>query len=378
MSPRRPRRPFNHHRDGEGDSDRDSELGDREKVTVDSGGASEAVDPTSLHTPTRGRGGSDADDRRDTVVALPHDGISGHRDLHDHRVTGSRPRFEDVFEDPDAIGPEVVDSHSAGRHDASEPAAEDLRREGAEPLAFPEPEVRVTRRRRRRALLWASGALGLLVAVVAVLYFSPLLTIHRVEVENNDLLTEDRAQDLLQPIYGRPLPQVGNAQIQELLRDEAVVEDVVVQGALPDTVTVEIVEHPPVAEVEVDGGLMFYNDHGEVIRTFNDPEDEASEGYATPSISDGVALEDDVVFQAVVSVLGELPLSARESMESADADSIDSVRLLLEDGRTIFWGAADRGPEKAAVLEAVLTSEAEEFVEVDTIDISTPETPVTR
>lgn len=65
-------------------------------------------------------------------------------------------------------------------------------------------------------------------------------------------------------------------------------------------------------------------------------------------------------------------------MDSATADSIDSVQLILDDGRTVLWGGEDLGEAKATVLEAILASSAEDFTEAEIIDISTPDTPVTR
>jgi len=246
------------------------------------------------------------------------------------------------------------------------------------PLSFPEPEAVGQRRRRRRGLLLILIGLLALVGIVATLYFSPLLTIRTVTVERNDLLTDERARELLEPVYGQPLPQVGNRQIEELLAEESVVDEVIVQGQLPDTLQVEILEHPPVAEVRQDDELLFYNEQGDVIRTFEEGETDEAEGYATPEISSEAALDSESVFGAIVSVLGELPGPARDSMESATAESIDSVQLVLEDGRTIVWGGEERGPEKAAVLEAILDSDAPEFTEVETIDISTPDTPITQ
>lgn len=250
--------------------------------------------------------------------------------------------------------------------------------DGSSPLSFPEPEAVAVRRRRRRGLLLLLAGLVVLVGIVATLYFSPLLTIRTVAVERNDLLTDERAQELLEPVYGRPLPQVGNRQVEELLAEEAVVDDVIVQGRLPDTLSVEILEHAPVAEVHQGEEILFYNEHGDVIRTFGEGEASAAEEYATPEISTDAALENEAVFGAIVSVLGELPEDARESMDSATAESIDSVQLVFDDGRTIVWGGNARGQEKAAVLEAILASESADFTEVETIDISTPDTPITQ
>ncbi|MDO5493298.1 MAG: FtsQ-type POTRA domain-containing protein [Nesterenkonia sp.] len=259
--------------------------------------------------------------------------------------------------------------------------AEDAEDAEEETLAFPEPKVVGVRRRRRRGLWLLGGGLLALLLTVVVLTVSPLLTIRTVEVQGNDLLTDDRAQELLEPVVGRPLPQVGNRHVEDLLAEEPVIDQVVVQGRLPDELLVEVVEHPPVAEVRSDDEIRFYNEDGQVIRTF-DAEDEEqvaqAEEHHTPVIGEQSALQDRAVFRAVASVLGELPPSAREAMDSASASSVDSVELELTDGRTVLWGSSERGREKAAVLEALLDSEDPAFAEADTVDISTPDAPVTR
>lgn len=248
----------------------------------------------------------------------------------------------------------------------------------APPLAFPEPENVASRRRRRRSLMISGGALGVLLLFIAVLYFSPLLPVRNIEVTGNDLLTDQRADELLSDLYGVPMPQVGPGDVRARLGEESVVAEADAHVELPATLHVEITEYPPVAEVHEDDEVMLYNEHGDVIRTFSGPEQLEAEDHATALIDSSSALEDDEIFSTVVAVLGQLPQEARESMESAGADSIDSVQLQLTDGRTVVWGSQERGGEKAAVLQAILASEDEEFTETDVIDISTPGTPVTR
>lgn len=297
--------------------------------------------------------------------------------------TGPQPQHPAATEPP-AADDEVLAFR--GRRAADQPE-EPAHRERDDPapdtetLSFPEPKALGARRRRRRGLwLFGAGLLALVILVV-VLTVSPLLTIRSVEVRGNDLLSDERAAELLDPVVGRPLPQVGDAQVEQLLADEPVIDHLVVQGRLPDELLVEVVEHPPVAEVRHGEEIRFYNEDGEVIRTFDaeDPEQVAwAEEYATPLIGEEATWQDRAVFRAIVSVLGELPPAAREAMESASASSVDSVELELTDGRTVLWGSSERGAQKAAVLEAVLESGDPAFAEVETIDISTPEAPVTR
>ncbi|GAB3846416.1 cell division protein FtsQ/DivIB [Nesterenkonia populi] len=246
------------------------------------------------------------------------------------------------------------------------------------PLAFPEPESVTRGRQRRRGLIALAAALGLLATAVAVLWFSPLLALRSVELQGAELLPEARADELLSDLRGTPLPQIGTGDVAQRLGQENVVDQVQTRAELPDTLHVEITEHPPVAQVTGEDGVELYSENGDVIRSFDGPEILDSEDYAIPEISSEAALGDGQVFAAVVAVLGELPEGARAQLESASADTIDSVTLELADGRTVLWGGEDQGPAKAEVLEAILASEDEAITEADTVDISTPSTPVTR
>lgn len=246
------------------------------------------------------------------------------------------------------------------------------------PLDFPEPAAVTSRRRRRRRALTGLIALAVLLGLVAMLYFSPLLALRSITVEDNDLVTDARAQELLEPLGGTPLPQVSEADVSTLLQDELAVAEVVVAAELPAGLQVRVIEHPPVAEVRVGEEIHFYSQQGEVIRVFEGSELPDAEGYATPEISAEAALQNESVFRTIVSVLGQLPEGARDELDSATAESRDSVQLELADGRTVVWGSDDRGAEKAAVLEAILSSDAEDFDSADVLDISTPSAPVTR
>ncbi|MBO0595109.1 cell division protein FtsQ/DivIB [Nesterenkonia sp. E16_7] len=245
-------------------------------------------------------------------------------------------------------------------------------------LDFPEPAAVTDRRRRRRRILTALIALAVLLGVVATLYFSPLLVVRAIAMQDNDLLTDQRAQELLAPLHGTPLAQISQGDVEGLLEGERAVDEVIVAARLPEGLDIVVIEHPPVAEVHVEQEILFYSQEGELIRTFDEDQREDAQGYATPVISAEAALENESVFKTIVSVLGQLPEGARESLDSATAESRDSVQLELQDGRTVVWGNDERGDEKAAVLEAILGSPSEEFDGVEVLDISTPSAPVTR
>lgn len=242
-------------------------------------------------------------------------------------------------------------------------------------LAFPETPEQA--RRRRARLWWAGGAAGLVLvlALGAVLYFSPLLAIRTITVTGTDLLPRDRAEELLHPLHGVPLPQVGERTVGELLADEPAVDEVRVQAAPPTSLAVEVVEHQPVAQVPQGEERVLYSAQGQALATLSA---EDAEPHRLPSVSGTADLSDPEVFDAITTVLGALPDPIRDRMESASAGTVDSVTLELEDGRTVLWGNAEHGARKAQVLTALLKVPQDESDPVTEFDVSTPEHPVTR
>lgn len=239
------------------------------------------------------------------------------------------------------------------------------------------PETHGQARRRHRRVWWISGAglVALLAVLSAVLYFSPVLAITTVTVSGTDLLPRDRAVELLQPVRDRPLPQVGQRTVEELLAEEPAVDTVRVHAEPPHDLSVEVVEHEPVAMVHDGADRILYSAAGTALATL--PRDRAAD-YHLPSVASAEDVRDPEVFDAITSVLGTLPESIRTRMESASAETVDSVTLTLTDGRTVLWGNPEQGPRKAQVLQALLKVPEDEQAPIREFDVSTPDRPVTR
>lgn len=249
---------------------------------------------------------------------------------------------------------------------------------GSTVIEFPETEGQARSRRRRRAWLIGGGVAALLVALVAVLYFTPLLAIRTIDVTGTDLLDEQRAEQLLAPLQERPLPQVGEGQVEQLLGGEAPVAEASVAARLPHTLEVTVTEHEPVAMVpEGDGQdrFLLLSAEGTTLATVAT---ERAADYELPAISSAADVRNEEVFETITAVLGALPAQIRTQLESATAGSVDSVTLRLQDGRTVLWGNDEQSEQKATVLEALLNIPEQEAGAVQEFDVSTPHQPVTR
>lgn len=260
---------------------------------------------------------------------------------------------------------------------ASEEPAQESAAESAQDnvVEFPESDHRQRLRRRRMGLVIGIVSAVLLAALVAVLYFSPLLAVRSIQVTGNDLLPTERAQQLLEPLQERPLPQVGTSQVEDLLAGEPTVQDVNVHAEPPHRITVEVIEHAPVAVVTHGDQATLYSATGAELARLSA---EDAEARGLPTIAAGTDVNDPEVFEVVTGVLGSLPEEILTQMTSASAETVDSVTLTLADGRTVLWGNAENGESKAVVLQALLTAEEDAEIPAQEFDVSIPDQPVTR
>ncbi|WBL18117.1 cell division protein FtsQ/DivIB [Citricoccus sp. NR2] len=252
---------------------------------------------------------------------------------------------------------------------------------GPEVVSFPETE-RERRRRLRRKGYWAGGIVVLLLAVLAaVVYFSPLLAIKHLRIDGTDLLPVTQAQSMLEPVVGQPLPQVGDDTVSELLKQHPAVDSVTTRAEPPDTLVVDVHEHPPVAmaptEDDADGNSQYvlFNTHGTELTVLSAS---AAQPYDLPVVSSAEDVTDPELFNTITEVLGGLPEDILKQVRSASGETVDSVVLSLHNGRTVLWGNAEDSEQKAAVLTALLTIEDDPEEPVSEYDVSTPDHPVTR
>ncbi|WAH97911.1 cell division protein FtsQ/DivIB [Arthrobacter sp. MMS18-M83] len=235
-------------------------------------------------------------------------------------------------------------------------------------LAFPEPKGR----KRRRTVLAALAIIVALVAgIMAAAIYSPVFAVRTVTVDGAKLLQPAAVQKALEPVKGKPLPQINDAEIAALLKPLVQVRSVSTEARPPSELLVHITERVPVALVKNGDSYLLVDVDG--VKLGSTP-DNAS--VPLPVI-DGQGANQDL-FKAITAVLATLPADVLAKMASASAKSPDAVELKLTDGKIVVWGNADEKELKARVLEALLKAPANPKVPVNVYDVSAPRHPFTK
>lgn len=268
-----------------------------------------------------------------------------------------------------ASGDVITASRSIPDQASPKPAKEESA-SGATVLAFPEPKGR---RRRKRVLLAVGTMLVLVAGLLAGAIYSPVLALQTISVTGTKLITPAQVQAKLEPLRGKPLPQISDDEVRLLLGSLVQVKSVSVEARPPSTLAIAVHERVPVALVKQGEQYQLVDVDGVQLATTDDPA-----SASLPVIDGGAGAIGQDLFRATAAVLGALPADVLAKLSNASAQSVDAVELKLVDGQTIVWGNASEKELKAKVLAALLKVPADPKNPVRVYDVSVPRHPVTR
>ena len=231
---------------------------------------------------------------------------------------------------------------------------------------------RARRLRSARPALAAAIVTTLLGGLVWVGYASPVLRLTSVTVKGTSRLTPAQVLAVARVRTGVPLLEVPVGEVRRRVASLPTVARVRVDRDWPHRLVIDVTERRPVAAVSAGGG----------------PDNEAvlvdADGVAFAAVTQVPAglLDLRVPMPALgavsapassaLRVWGQLPAGVKREIRWLRADSPDAVTFSLARGSTVVWGSAADGPDKLAVLAALMHKPASIY------DVSTPSVAVTR
>ncbi|MGO4256297.1 cell division protein FtsQ/DivIB [Marmoricola sp. RAF53] len=221
------------------------------------------------------------------------------------------------------------------------------------------------RLRRWRPFLLAGLAVVLLATGIWLVFFSSAMTVRGVQVTGNTTLSATRVEAVAGAPLGKPLARADLGAIQARVEALPAVRSASVSRSWPHTVHVDVVERTPVAVVNRGSGLQAVDDQGVLFGRY------ASQPADLPLVRTAPDVKADALAEAA-RVVGSLRSDIAARVDFIDVQTIDRIRLRLDDGRVVSWGSAEHSAQKAEVLAVLLQQKAQE------IDVSVPGRPTTR
>jgi cell division protein FtsQ len=222
---------------------------------------------------------------------------------------------------------------------------------------------------RRRWLAWRYVLVGLLAVVLVVggvwlVYFSDVLTVKRVHVTGQHLLSRGEVLQSAKVPAGEQLAQVDLDAIAARLRSLAEVRSVEVSRKWPDAIEIDLEERVAVAVIDIGGRLRGLDAEGVVFDDYR----KAPPGL--PRISSTSQTDPDALEEAA-TVVAALPRELSTMVDHIEVQTVDQITLVLRDQRIVLWGSSDDSATKAEVLLQLLRQPAKVY------DVSVPGQPTT-
>lgn len=229
------------------------------------------------------------------------------------------------------------------------------------------PRLDLRRKTQRRSRL---RRLALLLAVLAVLaglgwlvLFSTVLETRQVEVSGTQIVSEEQVIETAQVPLGTPLTRIPAAAIKQRVLSLPAVAEVKLRRGWPHTLGIEITERTLVYQRSHEGHYQWVDAEGRIFHSTDEP---------GPSVVAQLPSGDQRLLADVATVVAALPSDVTDQTERLEAATVDSIVILLVDGRTIIWGNASQSAEKAALLPTLLAMPGSSY------DVSVPSHPAVR
>ncbi|KGN33120.1 peptidase S33 [Knoellia sinensis KCTC 19936] len=238
-------------------------------------------------------------------------------------------------------------------------------------LASAEPRFRARALQRRRRpwlrILWTIVALAVVGALVWLVFWSPVLAARTVEVSGVTGADRTAVADLVDVDGTTPLARVDLEAVEQRVRTRRNIAEVSVERGWPSTLHVRAVPREPALVLKNPEGQLEVVDATGVaygsVRT-------APAGVPVVT-ADSTKGTTKPALEAALSVIHTLPSDLADQVSSIRVSTANLVSFTLGDVEVV-WGGADEADRKLAILRALLATEP------TSIDVSAPDTPVTR
>ncbi|MFI5716642.1 cell division protein FtsQ/DivIB [Nocardia sp. NPDC051750] len=211
----------------------------------------------------------------------------------------------------------------------------------------------------RRFRLWAVVAVAVVITVVALAWFTPVLSVREVRIEGAHAVPEDKIRELLQIPGQGSILRIDTAAMAARVASIPTVRSARVQRVLPSTVRVRIEERTPVLYYDTPEGAHLLDADGVEYAIEPAP-------IGVPELLTERPGTADVLTRAAIAVVSVLPPQLTVQVDSVHAETVSDISLTLRDGRTVLWGSSEDGERKSAVVLPLLTRPGSVF------DVSSP------
>lgn len=231
--------------------------------------------------------------------------------------------------------------------------------------------IRARRRQVWRHRFVVIGAVAAVLVIGAVLWFSPLLALNKVNVEGSKLVDHEQvSESVLGSNVDTPLPRVRPGAVEKsVLKEFPRAKEASVHYAGPRSLSITITDRDPVLAITTTDGYELFDDEAVNLGTV----EKAPKGVTV--LEESAGAPDQKTVTAVIRFMAELRPQLRSDLASIHAKDEKNLAGVIDTGEAKAKVAFGDSTSASLKMRTALQLAADGRTD---IDVSVPSVPVTN
>ena len=218
------------------------------------------------------------------------------------------------------------------------------------------------KKRTKRILKWTSIIVLVIIGLIFTLT-SPLFNISKIEVKNNNALSEEKIISLSGLSKGQNIFRFLKSDIEKNIKEDNYIEDVKIDRQLPGTVVIEVKERNRDFSVKFLNGYAYINNQGYILEISDNEAGavilqgiETAEENITPGNRlDNTDLKKLEVVIEIMAIAKENEIDSK--IKTIDISNKNDYILYLEDNKTADLGDSSNLTTKMLYIKKIMEAE---------------------
>lgn len=223
------------------------------------------------------------------------------------------------------------------------------------------------------------GVLAVIIAIVWLLFFSPVLRLQadRIDISGyNEWVSEQTIRDIADKQAGKSLLLVSTGSIEQQLSQIPGVSSAKASKQFPNGMEVSVEAQRPAAMLKAKGSDQLTAVDNQA-RILNSVDKQSVAGIPVIEVDNVEQAVKQRTVQSAVHILNALPESMRKDITAVKAQTQDSVSTTFSNGITVVWGDDQNLELKIAIVDKIM-NDPNVIGDKKQINVSAPARPIIK
>ena len=222
-------------------------------------------------------------------------------------------------------------------------------------------EQQINKKRKISGIVKYGSIVVLFITLVLCTMFSPLFNVKTIQVEGNELITENQIISLSQIQIGENTFKLSKNKIKNQIKENAYIDEVIIKRKMPSNIIIKIEERKPAYQLEYATGYVYLDKQGYMLEINSSKLDlPILQGAVTETanfvVGNRLCVEDLEKLTSLIKIMELAKVNEIESLITRiDIENKQNIKLIFETKeKTAYLGDSTNLIDKIPIVKRIL------------------------